>query len=707
MANAGPQISADIVSQMMQLAAAHVQAGKTAEAEEVCRKILAMAPKYPGAYHTLGIIAAQEERYDDAVGFFKKAIKEKEDIAVFHYHLALALQKQGKFSAAEKEYARTLALQPDYVEAYSNLGIMLIVEERWRDARVPLERLLEIQPNNAHACSDLGVVLKKLDLRDEATMLFMKAIILKPDYALAHFNLANSLLEDRLYDDAVTQYEKAVALNPDFFDAYLNLGEAHKRQGRPDMCAKYYAEALALKPESDAALASLVHSRQHVCDWEGIEAQQQKVLELARKGAPHIPPFGFMAVPSTAKEQLFNAQSYLRAQPEAVSARAFSHAAPRKREKLRIGYLSADFFPHATTFLIAELFERHDRSRFEITGYSYGRDDMGSMRDRLLNGMDHFVDLCLMSDAQAAQRLYDDGIDIAVDLKGYTTGARPGIAAHRPAPVQVNYLGFPATMGADFIDYIIGDPFITPMDQQPFYAEKIVQLPHCYQPNDTTREIFSPPPSRAECNLPEDAFVFCCFNNTYKITPRFFDIWARLLKAVPGSVLWLFKANEGVKENLLHEAKKRGIGPERLVFAPGLQLKWHLARHCHADLFLDTLPVNAHTTASDALWAGLPVLTCAGETFAGRVAGSLLTAIGLPELVTHSLEEYEALALQLAQDPARLRAIREKLAKNRLTTPLFDIKQYVTDLESAYETMWKIWEAGGKPRAFKVGEEKS
>ncbi len=694
----------------MQLAAAHVQAGKTAAAEEVCGKILALSPKYPGAFHILGILAAQEERYDDAVGFFKKAIKGKDDIAVFHYHLALALQKQGKFSAAEKEYNRTLALQPDHIEAYSNLGIMLIGQNRWREARVPLERLLEIQPNNAEACSDLGVVLKKLDMRDAAAALFMKAIILKPDYTLAHFNLANSLLEDLLYDDAVTQYEKAVALKPDFFDAYLNLGEAYKRQGRQDMCARYYAQALKLNPRSDAALGSLVHARQHICDWKDIDAQEARLLEMSRSDATNIPPFGFLAVPSTPADQLVCGRAFVKSREEAHPSAIFRHRRSRIDSsgggKIRIGYLSADFYPHATTYLMAELFERHDRKRFEITGYSYGREDKSDMHDRLLKGFDRFVDMRLMTDDQAAQKIYDDGVDILIDLKGYTTGGRLGIPARCPAPVQVNYLGFPATMGADFIDYIIADPFIAPMDQQPFYSEKIVQLPDCYQPNDTTRDI-ADTPSRAACGLPENGFVFCCFNNTYKITPRFFDIWMRLLKDVPGSVLWLLEANLAVKENLKREAEARGVDADRLVFAPRLLLPGHLARHRCADLFLDTLPVNAHTTTSDALWAGLPVLTCAGDTFAGRVAGSLLAAIGLPEMITTSLGEYEALALQLAQDPERLRGVREKLAKNRLTTPLFDIKRYVANLESAYETMWRIWQAGAPPRAFKVGEEKS
>ena len=326
------------------------------------------------------------------------------------------------------------------------------------------------------------------------------------------------------------------------------------------------------------------------------------------------------------------------------------------------------------------------------------------MRQRLARAFDRFLDVSKMPYRQAAELIHADQIDVLVDLTGYTGPTRSMILAHRPAPIQVNYLGYPSTMGADFIDYIIVDRFVVPADQQPFFSEKLVHLPDCYQCNDNKRPIAAHAPLRADFRLPADAFVFCCFNNAYKITPDFFDIWMRLLRAVPGSVLWLLAYNEWAKENLAREAAARGVDPARIVFAPILPVPEHLARLRLADLFLDTLPYNAHTTASDALWAGLPLVTCVGDTFAGRVAGSLLRAVGLPELVTSSLEEYEALALRLARDPTFLAGLRARLANNRLTCPLFDTARFTRNLEEAYCQMHQRWVEGLAPAAFAVVE---
>jgi predicted O-linked N-acetylglucosamine transferase (SPINDLY family) len=351
---------------------------------------------------------------------------------------------------------------------------------------------------------------------------------------------------------------------------------------------------------------------------------------------------------------------------------------------------------------MAELFERHDRNRFEVFAYSYGPDDESPMRARLGRAFDHFIDIRARSHRQAAQLIHADKVDILVDLKGYTHRARPAIAAYRPAPVQVSYLGYPATMGVDFIDYIMVDPFVVPGSQQPFFSEKLVHLPDSYQVNDRRREVAGAHASRKECGLPADGLVFCSFNNSYKLSPVFFDIWMRLLRSIPGSVLWLLEANELVRGNLRSEAGKRGVDPGRLVFAPVLPPADHLARHQHADLFLDTLPCNAHTTASDALWAGLPVLTCSGETFAGRVAGSLLMAIGMPELVTKSLEEYEQAAVALASEPRRLIALRQKLQKNRDASALFDLPKLTGNIEAAYARMWQTRLSGQKPAGFSI-----
>jgi predicted O-linked N-acetylglucosamine transferase (SPINDLY family) len=380
----------------------------------------------------------------------------------------------------------------------------------------------------------------------------------------------------------------------------------------------------------------------------------------------------------------------------------FEHQPIVVHERIRLGYLSGDFHQHATAQLMAGLFEHHDRDRFEVLAYSYGPDDRSPMRARLASAFDRFIDIHALSHREAARLIHADKVDILVDLKGYTHHARPAISAHRPAPVQVNYLGYPATMGADFIDYIIVDPFVVPSSQQPFFSERLVYLPGSYQVNDRRREVAKARTSRQDCGLPSEGLVLCSFNNSYKISPVFFDIWMRLLRLVPGSILWLLEPNELVKHNLRSEARKRGVDSGRLIFAPVLSSAEHLGRHRHADLFLDTLPCNAHTTASDALWAGLPVLTCCGSTFAGRVAGSLLMAIGMPELVTGSLEEYERLALALARDPQRLIALRKKLESNRDAGALFDLPKLTENLETAYARMWQTWLSGQTPAAFSI-----
>jgi len=415
-----------------------------------------------------------------------------------------------------------------------------------------------------------------------------------------------------------------------------------------------------------------------------------------------VNPLVFLAFSKDSEVQLRCAQLYVKDRLGACPAPVYRGSILRTGNRIRLAYLSADFREHPTAYLMAELFERHDRDRFEVFAFSFGTDDGSAMRRRLEGAFDHFIDVRQMSDADVAQHMAALGIQLAIDLMGHTKDSRPGILARRPAPVQVNYLGYLGTMGAEFIDYILVDPFVVPADQQPFYTEKLVHLPDCYQVNDRKREIAEQTPSRVECGLPEDGFVFCCFNNHYKITPAVFDIWMRLLQTVPGSVLWMLGGQEATERNLRREAASRHIDAERLIFAPRKKLPEHLARYRVADLFLDTLPCNAHTTASDALWVGLPVVTCAGRAFAGRVAGSLLHAVGLPELVTESHEAYEALALKLATDPQQLNSLRERLARNRGIAPLFDTDRFRGHIEAAYTRMWEIWERGEAPRSFGV-----
>jgi predicted O-linked N-acetylglucosamine transferase (SPINDLY family) len=438
-----------------------------------------------------------------------------------------------------------------------------------------------------------------------------------------------------------------------------------------------------------------------ICRWDKLAARVEALRAQVRSRSNVVEPFTFLAVSHSAEEQRLCAERHVQEKLPARFAPLWQGTRYR-HDRIRLAYLSADYHEHATAYLAAGLFERHDRARFELIGVSYGPHDASPMRGRLERAFERFVDVRNRSDEEAARMLHALEVDVAVDLKGHTTGSRPGILAHRPAPIQAAYLGYPGTMGAPFIDYLLADRVVIPEDERRFYAEKVVYLPGCYQVNDAQRAIAPRTPSRAEAGLPRDGFVFCCFNNNYKILPPVFGAWMRLLRDVPGSVLWLLEDNTAAKRNLQEAARARGIDPARLVFAARLPPAEHLARHRAADLFLDTLPCNAHTTASDALWAGLPVLTCAGTTFAGRVAASLLSAIGLDELVTSSPQEYEALALALARDPGRLAGLRGRLARERATAPLFDTERFRRGLEAAYAAMWEAWQRGEAPQAFAV-----
>ncbi len=511
--------------------------------------------------------------------------------------------------------------------------------------------------------------------------------------------------------EAAAEYAAAIALDPELAAPYINLGLLAQKSELPDKALALYAQAFALQPDNPPLLAEMVLLAQKACIWDKTDALEALLLDMVRRKREGIVPFTILGTAATAADQLLAAQTFCRAiaPPEKDLFRHDKRRASVENgsKKIKIGYLSSDYRSHATAHLMAELFERHDRARFHIAAYSYGQNAEDAMRQRLVAAFDDFTEVGHLDDRAAAQKIYDDDVDILVDLKGgFTPGARIGIAAFRPAPVQVNFLGYPGTMGADFIDYIIADRFIIPESHEKFYSEKTVCLPNSYQPNDTRRQIATPTPSRADCGLPEGAFVFCCLSAAYKITPDVFAIWMNLLEKAPGSVLWLFESIPSVKNSILQAAQSRGIGAERIVFAPRAAPAQHLARQKCADLFLDTLPVNAHTTASDALWAGLPVLTRAGETFAGRVAGSLLSAAGFPELIAKTPEEYESVALRLARNPAQCAALREKIEKTRAQMPLFDIARYAKNLESAYQTMWTAWRAKEQPRAFTVAEER-
>ncbi len=494
----------------------------------------------------------------------------------------------------------------------------------------------------------------------EALASFDKALAINPRDAGALYNRGIALQDLKRPAEALTSYDQALAIKPDDSDALYNRGVALRDLKRTAEALASFDQALAIEPDHRLAFGGMADAALASCDWArtAILAGELEIRIMRRSSIIH--PFTLLGYDTDPSLKLECARGFVEDKLP-VPAQPLWNGAIWHHDKLRIAYLSSDFRPHALSFLMAQLFELHDRARFEVLGISFGPDDQSEMRARLVRAFDQFHDVRSRSDPDVAKLLNDLHVDIAIDLNGHTQNARSGILAHRPAPIQVGYLGYPGTMGTGFIDYVIADKIVLPFDQQPFYTEKIVHLPDCYQVNDSKRAIAARTPTRREAGLPDEGFVFCCFNNNYKITRPVFDVWMRLLGAVEGSVLWLLQDNSDAEENLRREAWARGIDPARLVFASRLEPEAYLARYRLADLLVDTLPYNAHTTASDALWTGLPVLTCRGASFAGRVATSLLHAAGLPELAARDLGEYEALALRLATDASLLRSLRHRL----------------------------------------------
>jgi protein O-GlcNAc transferase len=674
--------------------------GRRDQAASAYAEAIALRPAYAEAQFNLGVVLHERHDLDAAEAAYRRVASLNPAIAVVHNNLGTVLKDQGRLDNALAAFETAIRLKPDYAEAFYNRATVLQQQARLEDALAAYGHAIALRSDYTDAINNAGIVLQELGRAGEAIDLYRQLLQWMPAHADACNNKGTALLAAERPDEARAAFEQALTHKAAFPEAFYNLGNARRELGDLAGAIAAYRNALQLRPDYADAFSQLMYHRAQACDWDGYEADQAKLVDMVRRGV-RVPPFYLLSAPASASDQLICAQQWIgpiRPPSEAI----FDHKVSAESGRIRLGYLSADFHQHATAQLMAELFERHDRDRFEVFAYSYGPDDNSPMRARLAGAFDRFVDIRALSHHEAARSIRADKVDILIDLKGYTHHARPAISAYRPAPVQVSYLGFPATMGADFIDYLIVDPFVVPGSQQPFFSERLVHLPGCYQVNDRKREVASARTSRQHCGLPSEGLVLCSFNNSYKISPAIFDIWMGLLRSVPGSVLWLLEANDLVKRNLRSEAEKRGVDPGRLIFAPVVASGEHLERHRHADLFLDTLPCNAHTTASDALWAGLPVLTCCGDTFAGRVAGSLLTAIGIPELVTASLEQYEQTALALARDPQRRSALRQRLEKNRNTSALFDLPKLTENIEAAYTRMWQTWLSGQPPAAFSI-----
>jgi predicted O-linked N-acetylglucosamine transferase (SPINDLY family) len=698
-------------------------------------RALTVRPYYVEALSNRGVILQELRRFEEALASYDRALTVRPDDAEALSNRGLTLHVLKRFEEALASYHLALTVRPDYVKALNNRGLTLHLLKRFEEALASYDRALTVRPDYAEALYNRGGALYKLNRLEEALASYDRALTLRPDYVEALSNRGVILQELRRFEEALASYDRALSVRPDYVEALSNRGVILQELWRFDEALAAFDRALTMRPDDaealynrgvnlqklnriEEALASydraLAANADHPhafsgaadcvlksCDWDRRTRFATDLCGHVTGKKSIIDPFVLLGYSSDPALQLQCARNFIDNKVPSQLPRFWSGQTWR-HEKLRVAYLSPDFRSHATAFLTAELFELHDRSLFEIIGVSFGVDDGSEIRRRLVSAFDEFRDVRGNSDEEIAKLLNDRQVDIAIDLAGHTLDSRIGVLARRPVPVQVNYLGFPATMGADFIDYIIADAMVVPVEHQPYYTEKVVYLPDCYQVNDTKRKIAEHMPTRQEMGLPEHAFVFCCFNNNWKITPEIFDIWMRLLHEVEGSVLWLLGDNEGAERNLRKEAQRRGIDPSRLVFAGRLPLAEHLARHRLADLFLDTLPYNSHTTASDALWMGLPVLTCKGEAFAGRVATSLLHAVGIPELITSNLEDYHVLTLKLARDTALLGEIKATLVRNRNIYPLFNTERFARHIEAAYTTMWETWQRGEVPKGFSV-----
>ena len=654
-------------------------------------RTIALKPDLAEAYSNLGITLKELRQFAAAVASYDNAIELRPDYIDAYSNRGISLQELKQFEAAVASYDKAIELKPDFAEAYYNRGNALKDLSQFQAAVANYDKAIELKPDLAEAYSNRGISLQELKQFEAAVASYDKAIELKPELAEAYCNRGTMLKELKQFEAAIASYEKAIELKPDLAEAYYNRGNVMLNLKQLDAAVASYDAAFALKPSYDYLFGVRQHTRMYLCDWKDFESTTLELRKKIHNKVKVSNPFAVLAFVDSLTDQRMATDTWI-ADKYPFNPSLGPIPKSSQKPKIRIGYFSADFRLHPVSILTVGLFEQHDKSKFELIAFSFGPDNQDEIRSRVTRAFDKFIDVRAKSDEEVALISRGLGVDIAIDLGGHTQDCRTGIFSFRAAPIQLSYIGYLGTMGACYYDYLIADLTLIPEKFSPFFSEKIAYLPS-YQVNDSKQEIPLTTISRQELNLPSSGFVYCCFNANYKITPSTFDAWMRILKAVPESVLLLYTDIPTAANNLKIEATKRGVNPERLIFGEKLNRSRYLARCRSVDLFLDTLPYNAGATASDALWAGLPVLTCIGESFASRYAASLLFAIGLPELVTETTNEYEALAIELATNPAKLKAIKDKLESNRLTTPLFNTALFTKHIEVAYTEMYERYQA--------------
>jgi predicted O-linked N-acetylglucosamine transferase (SPINDLY family) len=672
------------------------QQGNRDEAQKLYRKVLELDKHHINALTLLGAIYLDRQAYKESANLLQKSLALYPSQPAALCNLGLCKEKLGDNLEAMAAYNRALQLQPSFAGVLYNRAALFRKMQQPEAALQDYNHVLTLQPEFYQAHNNKGNVLTDLSCLADAIACFSEAIRLKPDYADAYNNRGVCFWRLKHIADALVDYQQAIALKPDHVNAHFNRATA-LFDSRQYLAAHHVLRTVfALQPDNAEAIALDLEIASRLCDWQHYSVQRQR-LSAAVQAGEKIKPFTVAVYLDDPVLQWQAAQTWMRQMYPPVPDKTAAPSPKNNEDRIRIAYLSADFHEHATAYLMAGIFEAHDTTAFEMHAISVGKDRQDAMRKRLVSAFEYFLEASHLSDDDIVQYIQKHRIDILIDLKGYTQDGRTRVLAQRAAPVQISYLGYPGTMGAPYIDYIMADDIVLPARLYPFFSEKVVSLPGSYQCNDSARLIDETMPARTAMGLPEQGFVFCCFNQHYKLTPDVFAIWMRLLTQIPGSVLWLYVTEEVAVQNLRREAQQLGVNPDRLVFAGNVPLPQHLARMQLADLFLDTLPCNAHTTASDALWAGLPLLTCAGESFAARVASSLLHALDLSELVTVSLEEYEARALALAFNPTTLSAIRNKLATKKISASLFHSEACTRKIEQAYRAMWVRCASGLTP----------
>lgn len=673
------------------LGSAYVQVGKNIEGIKLLKSALGKDPKQYWAHNTLGVGLLNLNRYQEAFFSFNKAIALKPDFIEAYFNLGKTLRAMHKYKEAIANYSKCISLNNLYMDAYNNRGIIYLEDVmQYEEAISDFMQCITLDPELFFAYYNLGNALNGLKRFDHAVRCFDRAIELKPDYAEAYRALAKSCRELMRYEDALFNYDRAIAFKPDYAEAYKDRGCILAELKHLVESHASYEKALAIEPDMHFVQGTLFDIKMYLCDWRNFYELLEELVSKILLQKPVALPFSVLALIDNPALQKKTAEIYAKhMHPSSNVLKNIIKYTSHK--KIRIGYFSADFREHPVSLLTAELFELHDRNKFEVIAFSFGENKKDSMRKRLEIGFDQFIDVVNKTDKEVAMLAREMELDIAVDLGGFTQGARISVFAMRAAPIQMSYIGYLGTLGTDYFDYLIADSTLIPQKKQQHYSEKIIYLP-TYQVNDNKREVSDKIFTREEAGLPPTGFIFCCFNNNYKILPTTFDGWMRILKAVDNSVLWVLDANDTATKNLRNQAISSCIDGDRIIFGKHVPQSEYLARYRTADLFLDTFPYNAGATASDALRMGLPLLTLMGESFASRYAASILNAVNLPELITETQEQYEALAIELAQNHEQFNQIRNKLNNNLPTTPLFNTKLFARNIEAAYQEAYNRYQ---------------